>query len=171
MTVIGVGRDITWFLVSSPAVMRKNAFPDALTQWDGHRPLEEVYCAVTQSRPVAEEYGDQAQAHDRRCWRGSHAPASEPRQSYAGVPGVGRISHRTGCLGTAQGMFPAQVNETTSRQATLLRSELNGQAAWAATKGSSRKFLEGRTNLASPPKCYILLIPPYRDGTGILRGC
>ena len=55
MTVIGVGRDITWFLVSSPAVMRKNAFPDALTQWDGHRPLEEVYCAVTQSRPVAEE--------------------------------------------------------------------------------------------------------------------
>ena len=60
MTVIGVGRDITWFLVSSPAVMRKNAFPDALTQWDGHRPLEEVYCAVTQSRPVAEEYGDQA---------------------------------------------------------------------------------------------------------------
>ena len=26
MTVIGVGRDITWFLVSSPAVMRKTPF-------------------------------------------------------------------------------------------------------------------------------------------------
>ena len=46
---------------------------------------------------------------------------------------MGRISHRTGCLGTAQGMFPAQVNKTTSRKATTLRSELNGQAAWAAT--------------------------------------
>ncbi len=38
MTVIGVGRDITWFLVSSPAVMRKNDFPDAITHCDGHRP-------------------------------------------------------------------------------------------------------------------------------------
>ena len=44
MTVIGVGRDITRFLVSSPAVMRKNAFPDALTQWDGHRPKVKEVC-------------------------------------------------------------------------------------------------------------------------------
>ena len=60
MTVIGVGRDITWFLVSSPAVMRKNAFLTLSRSGTAIAPKEEVYCAVTQSRPVAEEYGDQA---------------------------------------------------------------------------------------------------------------
>lgn len=58
--------------------------------------------------PGAEEYGDQVPAHDRRYRRGSHAPPSGSRQSYAGVPGVGHISHRAGCPGTAQ-MFPTQI--------------------------------------------------------------
>ena len=139
MTVIGVGRDITWFLVSSPAVMRENAFLTLSRSGTAIAPKEEVYCAVTQSRPWPRSTATKPQAHDRRCWRGSHAPASEPRQSYAGVPGVGRISHRTGCLGTAQGMFPAQVNETTSRQATALRSELNGQAARLRPTGAAAR--------------------------------
>ena len=60
MTVIGVGRDITWFLVCSPAVMQKNALLTLSRSGTAIAPKEEVYCAVTQSRPVTEEYGDQA---------------------------------------------------------------------------------------------------------------
>lgn len=86
MTVIGVGRDITWFLVSSPAVMRKNVFPDALTQWDGHCP--EKLLPGRRHRSVLWPWlpATKASAHDRLHWRGSHAPTSESRQSYAQLP-------------------------------------------------------------------------------------
>ena len=104
---------------------------------------------MTQSRPVAEEYGDQAPSTQPSVLARQLCARERTKTVVCRGARSGTYQPQDGLPWNGTGYVPGSDNETTSHQATALRSELNGQAARLRPIGSSRPQRKGNPHLSS----------------------